>query len=675
MKNSHSRNLMSHDIRELLLKNGLDAEIILDTGGNPVLNIRGNRGAATSPPCSYKLNKQQLDILINTRYEGTGTRMRKAYNTINTIISKDFYAPQNYVVAKEAGLSRSGEHNRLTAVNMGWNGVNERIGRHPYAPNVRMQERCDGSLRPGEAAAMRRLPNGMYVPTAGYVWKGSSQEVQQVAQQEQPEIKVELKPVEAPRPEPGQAIPLSSFVNTAGNDTYVMLKDVLESHGIVIKEGKDEKGETEKQLIVMAKDAKVNITYHLSEEEYQKLTADGWMTGENALQSRLDIINGIIKQDFKEPITKDMLNMKNYVNLSYQDGRREVIEAKYVAYENQMMQRQQQQAQLKELQAAIHQERERIFNDPKATDGRDISSVIEGKAFFHHGAHGRQLVVGEIRADDLQIVDPTSKHNGETYYRLLANINGKDEEKEISQKEFNRWMNMNDAERLRMFADKFKVDIEKGHDDSWEIVQGPNGPSLAQDIRIAQSLNTSVNLGILNSLHSSTYTQKGKDNVQVSDIRVWNLNDARISDQDRETIAKAVGKDKDAKSVHHVITARIDGRTIVQEMSQKDFKRFMASDDKQRLKIADKMFDQFKIRKLPEYRANTGRTILGILGAVTGGTLAVWSAKEAMGHPHHGPHRGYEPPLMAAQHAAEVFEQITEDVTRTAEVISGGLHK
>lgn len=691
-----NRNIISRDLQTILQKNGLDAAIEIRTDGKAVLHVSGNRGFAQSPALSYELTPLQLETLTNARLEGTGARMKKAYNTFNSIVSKDFYPPQSYVVAYNVGIDRTGGRNRFTPVNMGWNGVNVHVGRSPYSPLRRVDHRVDGSIRPGESTTTRKLPNGMYVPTAGYVWKNNAAvQTQQVQQQEQEKpIVMDIKPMAAPRPEDGKAVLLKDHVGTAGNDTYPMLEDILKTHGIVIKEGKGQNGQDEKQLIVMAKNARVNIIYHLTDEEYQKLTADGWMQqGEKSLEKRLGIINSKIALDFKEPITKDMLNGNNYVYLTYKEGRKEVNEAKYVAYDKMAAQREMQQAQMKQLQDAIYQERTRIYNDPAATDGRDISSIMEGKAFFNDSKHGRQLVVGEIRADELTNIDPNSKNNGKPYYRILAEINGKMEEKEISQKEYREFMNMNNANRLRMFADKFKVAIKNGTDNSWEIVYGPNGPTTAGDLRIAQNLNTSVNIGILDNLHKGTYTEKGKDNVQVSDIRVWNLNDPRISKEDRQEIMQLLGKGKEEKGIQHVMTAMVDNRIVVAEMSPKDFMKFMESDDKQRLKIADKMFDQFKIKNQPGHGTNAGKTVLGILGGVAGATVAALSIKHEIDHPHHrhphgrqsGFHPGYHPihhpepgipgPLAAAERSVELFERITEDVAVTAEVVSNGLHK
>ena len=177
-------------------------------------------------------------------------------------------------------------------------------------------------------------------------------------------VVTDIRPVEAPRPKDGEAVLLKDQIEWAGNDTYAILQDVLESHGIVIKEGKDEEGYAEKQLIIKSKYAKVNIVYTLTDDEYSRLKANDWRTDRNNdLQKRLDIINNIISTDFKQPITKDMLNGNNYVPLEYKEGRREVYEARFIAYERRQKASQQNQAKLKQ-ESDTKAVRQRIYNNP-----------------------------------------------------------------------------------------------------------------------------------------------------------------------------------------------------------------------------------------------------------------------------------------------------------------------
>ena len=733
--------MLSHDLMAILQKNGLDAEVIIDAQGAAVLNVRGNRGYATSPPLTYKLTPRQLDTLVNARGEGTGVRLKNAYNTFNSIVGKDFTPPQSYQIAFNVGIDRSGGRNRLTPVNMGWNGVADRRSRGPYAPYVLRDQRVDGSLKPGETAAMRHLPNGMYVPTAGYVWKGGAQQVQQQASAEQQRpVVVDIAPMAAPRPEDGKATLLKDHVSTAGNDTYAMLDDILRTHGIVIQEGKDEKGNPEKQLVLMAKNAKVNITYHLTEEEYRKLTADGWLSkGETSLDRRLEIINSKIGLDFKEPVNRDMLNTSNYVDLSYKEGRREVNEERYIQYEERQRRRQEDERELKAIQEWAGSTRRRIHDDPNAIDGRDVSSILKGQAFYFDGnSHARQITVGEIRVDStsdsilkeidatrqvierdrhmlahpenvkvgdginemsrddiikmlpeqierlqgqLEMLERELKNVDRERYTMTAEVNGERKTIDISEKEYRRFLDYDDQHRLKMFADKFSVSIDKGQDDSWRIVKTSEGYITEGRLRTQQTWGASVNENILQQLGKGFYAeQRGGRQKDVSNIVVYDLNNPVLNQQDKVEVIRELGI-KDVTKDHYIIAADIDGKTVVRTMTARQYDEYMKSDDIRRMKIADHVFDEFKIKNIPGSSSGAGKKILGILGGLAGVAVAGLAVKHDIEHPHHRPHIGTPPlhapahALNAAQQSLELFEQITEDVAMAPENISNGIHK
>lgn len=703
MKN---KNLLSRDLQDILRRNGLQAEVVIGTGGKAVLNIVGDRGYAQSPPRSYELTPQQLDLLVNARQQGTGARVKKAYNMLNSIIARDFIPPQSYTVAFNTGINRSGTRNSFNPVNMGWNGVAEHVGRSPYSSIRRMDHRVDGSLRPGETGSMRELPGGLYVPTAGYVWKGNIQQQQTQEQQLQSKVEItNIAPNPAPRPQDGNATLLKDHVTTGPNDNYAMLEPILSSHGIVIKEGKDPDGNAEKQLVIMAKNAKVNITYHLTDEEYRKLTADKWLSSkDNGLQARLDIINSKASLDFQQPITTEMLNSSNYVDLDYKEGRREVNEARYIAYEQRQQAIEAEKQQVQMLTAQANNIRSAIADDPNAIDGRDVTSILKGQAFFNEGAKGRQLVVGEIRVD-----------KADTGFTMTADINGTRKDITISEKEYNRFLDYDDAHRLKMFADKFDVAIHEGQDNSWQIVRGPRGLDFEQNYRIADTLGASVNANILQSLGKGFYAeQKGGREKAVTDIWAFDLHDKSIPQEARQQMAKELGIDLEKDKKAFFIVANIDGNDVIHRMSEKQYNKYMAADDNGRLKIADKLFNEFKIKREPGHRGNTAKNVLGILGGLAGAAVAGLTIKHAIDHPYghrghpgppHGPGRaqvhwpgvpvihphppgssyhhhgpagpGNEPPqpLAAAQRAIERFEQISEEVALTAETVANTLHK
>jgi hypothetical protein len=82
--------------------------------------------------------------------------------------------------------------------------------------------------------------------------------------------------------------------------------ECLDSHGIVIDPEK-------KTLTIQSSATKQDFVYDLTEEEVKKLTSNS--IKEVPLQQRLDLLNEVIKGDFSEKITLDMLNSKEQVNI------------------------------------------------------------------------------------------------------------------------------------------------------------------------------------------------------------------------------------------------------------------------------------------------------------------------------------------------------------------------
>lgn len=650
---------LSPQLQQLVERNGLHAFISMDNSGQAYLNVQGTRGLASSPAKQYKISQQQMAKLMRSDNHGTLSQNQKAYNTFNSIVKNDFIPPENYIIARNSGINRHG-HNMISPVNFGQMGIP--VVRRPYGFTEYMGMRTNGQRRPGEAAAIRQLDNSMMAPTAGYIWRGNTQ-----AHQAQPiDQKIEIKPEQivpqaAPRPERGQATALIMKGEglTAGNDTYEMLKDCLNSHGIELREKENQQGQKEYQMLVKPLNAKKNFLYRLTEEEYRLLTADHYNDPEHpelSIDKRLEVINDKIKEDFNEPVTTDMLKTKDYVDLSYKPGMREKYEADFVAYEKRIQQQQIDEATLAEIRQYVGEDIQRIANDHNAVDGRRITEIManagEGeKAFYQNNHNGRQLYISEIRADKIDGEKPT--------YSLRANINGEWHEKEISEKEYNRFRDLDDAHKLKMFTDVYKdVKIADGVDDSLAIVRGRDGDlQLKQKENISDAQRTNVNLSILQNMNKSFYAEgKGGREKMVTDIFVAELNKEQLQELEKKLpdspenrqLLKDLKKQASESDNLHIMAAVIDGTVVQHAISSKDYDKFMKSNDEQRLKIADKLFDEFKVKLTPEGKqeraAKTRNTVFGILGAIAGVTTAAFAIKHDIDHFNHRPegrHHGH----------------------------------
>lgn len=767
---------LNRELQRLVERNGLFAEIQMDKiTGKATLVVQGNRGYATSPVMQYKITQEQMARLMNGGWGGLGSADRKAYETFNSIIRKDFIPPESWVVAKNFGLNRFGE-NGFSYVNMGWGGIP--MVKRPYGLYM-APERMDGR-RPGESRAMRLLSNGSYVSTAGYVWRGNMQ-VHQAIINNEPKIEIkDIAPKAAPRPE------LLEWKASQLSDsplylTFAAQNDVLKNHGIIIRETKknpdDEK--TVKQLVIQAKDTRVDIRYTLTEEEYKELTKD-----DVKLEARLKTLNNIIKNDWKEPVTIDMLNKNGYVNLTYKEGKKEEYERAFIEYDQRQAAIKAEKEGIAQVQKEIAIERNRIASMSNAIDGRDISSVLKDRAFFfdNKGTHSRQITVGEIRADhdvdnskyleamaqhnvvkdygitqkiledkdgnkdtlisiqqrvekdyqqlkDKAIVTNTpltlneketltrlEKLNNEIKdvidgksnkitaverptlaayppekdrYVLRAVVNGEWQEKELTKKEYNRFLEYDNAHRLKFFADKFdNIKIDKGYDNSYEIVKGRDGKIYrAEDINTQHAKAQYVNAQILSELAPEKglfADQKGGREKQVGIIKVQEFKGVNIrqileeqNTEESKALLKELNKKSGPKENIYVMTAWIKANgdkqytEVKHFISQKEYNQFKTADDLQRIKMAGKIFNEFDVKTRQEYKVSAGQVLKSILngiGAVALGGLTIAEDIEDManGRPH-GPHR-HDSVLDKATRTAMAFDMIAQDVTQTVEL-------
>ena len=731
---------LAPELQRLVERNGLDAYISIDPSGQPTLNVRGNRGLAASPALHYKMTNQQMSNLMKG---GTNYKNSNAYDTFNSIVKNDFMPPENYTVAKNSGINRHG-WNSHAIVNMGWGGIP--TVRTPFGFTTLEGQRTDGRRLPGESAAIRQLPTGEMAPTAGYIWRGNLQVNKTQTKEQTQNINIrpeQIMPTPAPRPERGMADTLSPV--TGGNDNYEKnLKVCLESHGIIIREKKNQEGQTEHQLIIKPLNARKNFLYQLTNKEYALLTADHYNSIKDypalSLDKRLAVINNKIKNDFNEPITTEMLKSKDYVDLTYKPGMKEIHEADFIHYDAMMAQKKADQQELKELEEYMIKESQRISSDHRAVDGRLITEIMEAngegqKAFYQNISNGRQMSVSEIRVDKnknenkeykeatrfhqllkyygitpdmdvtaqmtvkkqidndynkLDTLDSSRQLNGEKLtpeetqrkadllelskqmtervngrnnniekwfdepkkenfpeksasYKMWAQINGEWQSKDISKKEYRQFIEYDDAHKLKMFTDTFKeVKMADGTDYSLMPQKGRSGHFELTEKAI-------INLLILQNMKKAFYAEgEGGRQKEVSSIQVFNIDKAHLYDLEEKLedtkqnrkLLEDLKKDKSENKQLHVIAAVIDGNVVQHAMTSKEYDKFMRSNDEQRLKIADKIFDEFKVKYTAEGRKERNErkkgTILGVLGAVAGVALAGTVIKQDIDRIAHG---------------------------------------
>ena len=455
-KNTNPRPLeLPSEMRDLLARNGMRGHIAGSSEGF-VLLVQGH----DSPLLSYPITEKQLQALTDW---GTNYANRRCYNTFASIVAADFDLPRDFVHARNAngrvamGLHGyrigAGEYGRLGwthpmhrhpwgACFLGWTPRQQdgfhlrRIGGNLYYPGAPIvPNRPDGRMKPGE------LQSGGY----GFYYKGHPTAT--VAGQDVlEELETVITPLQ-PRPRPTEsAKPYRTLITSPVYFTHEKWQECLASHGILIDPER-------KTLTIQSASIPADLQYDLKEEELAALTHNS--AQEMPVEKRLEIINGIIKEDFSVPITMDMLNSDKMIAIELhpavtEDLNRQLAQAEQLEQGMQGLQGGQGQYANEGL-SVVPEEREL----PKGTvvmDGNDLAYIHPDKGWYREGRHGREVTVDEIRVEPTEI---------EGKYRMTAVIDGEAVSHEITQKQYDKFMAIDDYHRLKLFSKIFgEVDMK-----------------------------------------------------------------------------------------------------------------------------------------------------------------------------------------------------------------------
>lgn len=638
--------MMSRELLDILQRNGMQATIVTDGAGKAKLMVQGH----DSPILTYNLTQAQLKNL--TSY-GDNYLNKLSYKTFTDIVANDFDMPRNYVHARNVNTRVAmglhgyrigvGEYGRMPMMTprqafmrgmpmgfcgnphqrgfwqvltpfLGWTGRHQdgfhlrRMGGVLVAPNGApiVPDRPDGRMRPGE------LKSGGY----GFYWKGNMENAQAAGTQQRPVVidpllgfhpdqdghpqGAELETVHVvPRPAT-PAIPYNEAITSQVYFSKDKFLEVLSSHGLVVNEG-------EKTLTVQSSAHDYDITYDLSEEQLAKLTDNS--VKDVSVESRLNILNEVVGNDFMDRITMDMLNSKELVNIQLSpEASEELATVKLVSAPNESM--------------SEHQALE-VMETIKA-DGLVIPLVSEKEGYHweQDARHGRDVVLGNVVAYE---------DKGKAYLR--ASVNGETFVKELTAKEFQEIQYRNDSRRLEL------VDM---HLDGIHLEKG--------DYK-GEAVNSAITHGeeLSEVARGKGWYREGKDGreVIVGDIAV----------------AKQGAK--------FIMTAQIDGQTIQHEISQKDFNKFLQMDDFHRMKLFAKIFDEVDIKNNLSVGARAGAAVaaaLTVLGEIGMSADPMMSVPRGEGFHHGMEHRAYFKPGVDSPMdvAARNFEaaMITEQIQR-----------
>lgn len=418
------------EMRHMLMRNGLQAHVVLDGGGYRLL-VQGH----DSPLLTYPITERQMLALTDW---GTNTANKKAYNVLTSILAKDFYLPKNFVHARNAngrvamGLHGYrigiGEYGRVGRIGMpppflGWTPRNQwgfhlrRVGGQLFFPGPSIvPERPDGRMKPGE------LQSGGY----GFYYKGG-QPAQPVQQRD---VLEDLQAVITPLvSRPRSQEPVRPYKELIASPVYFSNEkwaECLASHGLIVDAEK-------RTLTVQSENVAADMVYDLTEEEVRTLVAAP--IEEQPVEKRLELLNGIIEADFADKVTMETLDSEQRIAIGLHPEVRQELEER---------QRQEQEVFMP-LEASLQQESIQ-GNIGAVVDGRDLQVLDERKGWYREETHGREVEVSEIAVQPAQT---------EGKYKMTAVIDGQVISHEITQKDYDKFLAVDDYHRMKLFSKIF----------------------------------------------------------------------------------------------------------------------------------------------------------------------------------------------------------------------------
>ena len=424
------------EMHSILLRNGLQAHVAFDGGGYRLI-VQGH----DSPLLVYPITERQMLALTDW---GTNTANKKAYNVLTSIIGKDFYMPKNFVHARNAngrvamGLHGYrigiGEYGHLGRLGMpppflGWTPRHQwgfhlrRVGGQLFFPGPSIvPERPDGRMKPGE------LQSGGY----GFYYKGRQTEPPAREQDVLQNLQAAITPLVSRPRSTEPARPYKELIASPVYFSNEKWSECLASHGLIVDA-------EQRTLTVQSENVQADMVYDLTEAEVHTLVNAS--IEEQPVEKRLELLNDIIRADYAEKVTLEQLNSSDRIAIGLHPEVQQELEERQRQEQN-LFQPEEATLQQASIQGAIG----------AAVDGRDLQYLNENKGWYREEKHGREVEVSEIT------VQPAET---EGKYKMSAVIDGKVISHEISQKDYDKFLAVDDYHRMKMFSKIFsEVDMK-----------------------------------------------------------------------------------------------------------------------------------------------------------------------------------------------------------------------
>lgn len=444
-KNTNPRDMdLQPELRDILMRNGMQAHVV-SNGTAYQLIVQGH----DSPMLTYNLTQKQMLALTDW---GTNTANKKAYNVFTSIVGNNFYMPKDFVHARNAngrvamGLHGyrigMGEYGRerlgLPFPFLGWTPRNQmgyhlrRVGGELFYPQSPMvAERWDKRMKPGE------LQSGGY----GFYYKGNQHIAQGGAEVKQPDVIQDLKNIIPPIvTRPRSEEPAKAYKDLISSPVYFSnekWEECLASHGVII----DREAKT---LTIQSQQVNADMVYDLSDSEIKTLSSNS--IKEHSIEERLGIVNSVIKDDFSDRLDMNMLNSTNRIDLALHPQIYQEIEQRLSDERNYSLPVQD------EFMGQENVLDDRIYENATWIDGKDLANINPDKGWYREDNHGREVQVDEILVHPTEVKDT---------YKMTAVINGEAISHEISKKQYDKFLAVDDYHRMKLFSKVFnEVDMK-----------------------------------------------------------------------------------------------------------------------------------------------------------------------------------------------------------------------
>ena len=452
---------LAPELQDTLRRNGMQARLV-QRDGDVLLAVQGH----DSPLLTYPLSRERLLALTDG---GTNSSNRKAYDAFAAVVGDDFHLPKDYVHARNAngrvtmGLHGyrigEGEYGRTASPLMdlwvrrsmlGWTpreqegfhlrrvGGDLRYGGAPLVP-----DRPDGRMKPGE------LQNGGY----GFYYKGSVSAPRAYDIRTGEDVLADLRTVVPEiQQRPASAEKAKPYSELITSDVYFSKdkwNEVLSSHGIVV----DERAGT---LTIQSSAINRDLVYDLREDELASLTSDS--VKDIPVTERLEIINGIIGKDYEGKVTMETLEKEDVIGLALSPAALDEIRQQERSLQPQPVIAKDMSYLV--MQQAVLQEQEDERRGIGRVYGESLYGMQSREGWFREGQHGREVSVGDIRVEPVR--EEEQQLGKDMKYRMTAVINGEEISHEITRRQYDKFMAVDDYHRMKLFSKVFnEVDMKQ----------------------------------------------------------------------------------------------------------------------------------------------------------------------------------------------------------------------